>query len=66
MFRFTIRELVLLTLVVGIAVGRWSDRSNRARENRLLRLERNAARDSEIALRAIIARDPQSPSGSQP
>ena len=28
MFRFTIRELVLLTLVVAMGVGWWVDRSN--------------------------------------
>ena len=27
MFRFTIRELVLLTLVVGLALGWWIDRA---------------------------------------
>ena len=27
MFRFTIRELVLLTAIVALAVGWWSDRS---------------------------------------
>ena len=36
MFRFTIRELVLLTLVVGLAVGWWLDRS--ALRSDLLRL----------------------------
>jgi hypothetical protein len=28
MFRFTIRELVLLTLVVGLALGWWLDRAS--------------------------------------
>ena len=39
MFRFSIRELMLLTAVVALAVGWWSDRSRlnqwRHQENRL-------------------------------
>jgi hypothetical protein len=31
MFRFTIRELALLTLVVGLGVGWWIDRSRLAK-----------------------------------
>jgi hypothetical protein len=31
MFRFTIREMVLLTMVVGMGVGWWLDRSTQAR-----------------------------------
>jgi hypothetical protein len=32
MFRFTIRELLLLTAVVGLAVGWWLDRSRLRQE----------------------------------
>jgi hypothetical protein len=32
MFRFTIRELVLLTLVVALGVGWWVDRSRLERQ----------------------------------
>ena len=35
MFRFTIRELVLLTLVVAMGVGWWADRSTATAEARL-------------------------------
>jgi hypothetical protein len=34
MFRFTIRELVLLTLVVALGVGWWIDRSRHAAERK--------------------------------
>ena len=61
MFRFTIRDVLWLTVVVALGVGWIIDSSNRARENRLLQLERNAARDAETAIRAIVARDQQSP-----
>jgi hypothetical protein len=56
---FSLRDVFWLTLVVGMGVGWWVDRSNRAGENLLLRLERNAARDSVTALQALIARDQQ-------
>ena len=36
MFRFTIRELVLLTLVVAMGVGWWMDRSQLERQIRKL------------------------------
>ena len=37
MFRFTIRELLLLTLVVALGVGWWIDRGRLAEANRRLR-----------------------------
>jgi hypothetical protein len=39
MFRFTIRELVLLTLVVAIGVAWWLDRARRLVEHEQLREE---------------------------
>ena len=36
MLRFTIRDVLWLTLVVGLAVGWWVDRDRRATENREL------------------------------
>jgi hypothetical protein len=36
MFRFTIRELVLLTVVVGMGVGWWVDRSGLVTANKNL------------------------------
>ena len=48
MFRFTIRELVLLTLVVGLALGWWLDRERMAAP--LARLdEYQAAEQRELA-----------------
>jgi hypothetical protein len=35
MFRFTIRELVLLTLIVAMGVGWWMDRGRMEREARM-------------------------------
>jgi hypothetical protein len=49
MFKFTIRELLLLTLVVGLAVGWWLHyRKNQslASENRMLRNELQSALDA--------------------
>ena len=34
MFKFTIRELLLLTMVVGLAVGWWVDRNRLVESNR--------------------------------
>jgi hypothetical protein len=39
MFRFTIRELVLLTLVVAISIGWWVDRGRMSNEVRRLNVE---------------------------
>jgi len=48
MFRFTIRELVLLTLVVAMGVGWWLDHNKQANLVQLLQsdwdIERNAHR----------------------
>jgi hypothetical protein len=44
MFRFTIRELVLLTLVVAMGVAWWLDRSQLSQQNRSLRDEQKALR----------------------
>jgi hypothetical protein len=50
MFRFTIRELVLLTLVVAMGVGWWVDRSRLTELNRMLKDQQTALRMA--ALRA--------------
>ena len=44
MVRFTIRDLVLLTLVVALAVGWWIDRSHLSEQNNALRNEQKALR----------------------
>jgi hypothetical protein len=36
MFRFTIRDIVLLTLVVAVAVGWWADRTQLLKQSRSL------------------------------
>jgi len=46
MFRFTIRELVLLTLVVAMGVGWWMDR--RALTEQMARLKSNLFLDRAI------------------
>ena len=46
MFRFTIRELVLLTLVVAMGVGWWLDR--RALTDQMARLKSNVFLDGAI------------------
>jgi hypothetical protein len=58
--QFSLRELFLLVLACALGVGWWCDSANRVRENRLLQLELNAAKDSETALRALVVRDQQS------
>jgi hypothetical protein len=45
MFRFTIRELVLLTLVVAMGVGWWVDRSRLATANASLVAECERLKD---------------------
>jgi hypothetical protein len=57
--QLSLRELFQVVLAFALAVGWWCDSANRARENRLLQLELNAAKDSETALRTIVARDQQ-------
>jgi hypothetical protein len=59
MFRFTIRELVLLTLVVAMGVGWWIDRSRLREQNRTLRDEQKvlrfeALRAQELAGKIIL------------
>jgi len=39
MFRFTIRELLILTVTVGLAVGWWMDRRQLMAQNRYLTFE---------------------------
>ena len=46
MFRFTIRELVLLTLVVAMGVGWWLDR--RALTDQMARIKSNLFLDRAI------------------
>lgn len=58
MFRFTIRELLLFTLVVALAVGWWIDRSQlvagfAAAKNR----ELEAADGKTYALEAVLANE---------
>jgi len=59
MFRFTIRELVLLTLVVAMGVAWWLDRAQLLGQNRSLRdqqaiLRLEALRAQEIGGRVLL------------
>jgi hypothetical protein len=59
LFRFTIRELVLLTLVVAMGVAWWMDRSHLSDQNRTLRdehatLRLDALRANELGGRIIF------------
>ena len=53
MLRFTIRDLLWLTVAVALAVGWWMDRSEQARKWRACFLEvfKQAARDSDAPIR---------------
>jgi hypothetical protein len=53
MFRFTIRELLLFTLVVALAVGWWIDRSRL----RSMQQERDSWRRRAEAVRSIAEED---------
>ncbi len=53
MFRFTIRELVLLTLVVAMGVGWWIDRSRLSVQNSALRDEQKVLRFEALRVREI-------------
>ena len=44
MFRFTIRELILLTIIVAVCAAWWLDRQRQFRVAAELRLELDAAR----------------------
>jgi len=63
MLRFTIRELVLLTLVVAMGVGWWLDHRRRRDENEtlLLHIVGSLPREKSIDLRALQARQRVSP-----
>jgi hypothetical protein len=53
MFRFTIRELVLLTLVVAMGVGWWIDRSRLSVQNSALIDEAKVLRFEALRAREI-------------
>ena len=53
MFRFTIRELVLLTLVVALGVGWWLERGRRQRNELTMRKLENEAQLSRLAITSL-------------
>jgi hypothetical protein len=57
MFRFTIRELLLLMLVVGLAVGWWHNRGQWAAERQALIETRDADVANERRLGELRARE---------
>jgi len=56
MFRFTIRDVLWLTVVVGLAVAWWVDRYDITKERKSLVLEREVLRAEQEALRAKVRR----------
>jgi hypothetical protein len=64
MFRFTIRELVLVTVIVALAVGWWIDRAQLSQLNHSLRVresERNfdLLRSKELSGKIILPAAPR-------
>jgi hypothetical protein len=55
MFRFTIRELVLVTTLVAIGAARWVDRRNLIGANRHLESEASDWKDSERHVTNVMA-----------
>ena len=61
MFRFTIRDVLWLTVVVGLTVGWWLDRSRIAKERDQVQLkvfqlvgEAKATREEMLALKQLL------------
>ena len=58
MFRFTIRELLLLTLVAALAIGWWIDRSQLVADFAAAKnCELEAADGKTYALEAVLAKE---------
>jgi len=53
MFRFTIRELVLVTIVVALGVGRAVERQRNRNLDRRVELAENDARQSRVAIKMM-------------
>jgi len=55
MFRFTIRDVLLLTTILGLALGWALDRSRLAQSNRELTTQRNRLADTKVQW--VVQRD---------
>jgi hypothetical protein len=53
MFRFTIRDVLWLTVVVALAVGWWLERSRSERLERAVSIAENDARQSRAAITSM-------------
>jgi|SoiMethySBSTD1v2_1073268.scaffolds.fasta_scaffold2764578_2 hypothetical protein len=51
--KFTIRDLLLVTAIVALAVGWWLDRSHLAQENRRLEMQ------EELRRNPLLIREPE-------
>jgi len=54
MFRFTIRELILLTVIVAMGTAWWVDRQAMSRDRAALQEERAALTKEKFAIRAKL------------
>lgn len=65
MFRFSTRELLLLTLVVGTGIGWWADRRSMQSDSHRLALENEYLKDELLELQFPNVQQDESPAAAR-